>query len=267
MLPASGIEASESVLADLLFLAAQRGIKLHGEAFVYPESEERGTRTRVSEKTLHATSRSPSVPLALMVADYPRWKRALDVSGALAGLMLAFPVFVIVAVLIKLTSRGPIFFCQDRTGYLGRPFTIIKFRSMVDNAEELKAHLTSLNERDGPAFKMRRDPRITRFGSFLRCTGLDELPQLINVIRGDMSLVGPRPLPIQEAEQCLTWQKQRQEVKPGLTCYWQLAKSRQVAFTDWMRLDLQYARRLSFRLDLQLIFRTFSAIFLGKVGH
>lgn len=138
---------------------------------------------------------------------------------------------------------------------------------MVDNADALKAALRESNKRDGPAFKMRGDPRITLLGKLLRSTGLDELPQLVNVLRGDMSLVGPRPLPVDEAAQCAGWQRRREEVKPGLTCFWQLAKSRQIPFIDWMRLDLHYAQNASPSLDVRLIAKTFISVFLGRVGH
>ncbi len=170
------------------------------------------------------------------------------------------------ALLIKATSPGPVFFCQRRTGYLGKEFTILKFRSMVVGAEDLQSELQERNERDGPAFKITCDPRTTVVGRFLRATGFDELPQLYNVLRGDMALVGPRPLPVEEAAQCLPWQKSRADIKPGLTCFWQIAKSRNISFPDWMRLDLRYVRSVSFILDLRLLARTVIAVFLGRVG-
>jgi lipopolysaccharide/colanic/teichoic acid biosynthesis glycosyltransferase len=207
------------------------------------------------------------LPRAFFVAHYPLWKRALDIVGAGIGLLIAFPFIVFAAAVIRWTSPGPAFFAQERIGFLGRRFRIYKLRTMVANAEQLKAQLLERNERDGPAFKMRNDPRITRFGRFLRSTGLDELPQLWNVLIGDMSLVGPRPLPVAEAEQCTRWQRARMDTKPGLTCYWQLAKSRKMSFVEWMRLDMRYARARNFWLDARLIINTFSAVVFGRVGH
>lgn len=202
-----------------------------------------------------------------MMPRYPLWKRSMDIAGALTGLAAGGPLLVAAAAMIKLTSPGPVLFCQDRTGYMGKTFKIYKLRSMVINAEELKSALDADNERDGPAFKMRKDPRITTVGRFLRATGLDELPQLVNVLRGDMAIVGPRPLPVDEASQCSAWQQRRQEVRPGLTCFWQIAKSRRISFQDWMRLDRQYARQQSFGLDVKLVLRTVASVIMGRVGH
>jgi lipopolysaccharide/colanic/teichoic acid biosynthesis glycosyltransferase len=207
------------------------------------------------------------LPTALLVTPYPLWKRSVDFLGALIGLIAASPFILMAALIIRLTSPGPAFFAQQRVGYLGRRFWIYKLRTMVANAEELKVQLLERNERDGPAFKMRQDPRITRFGRLLRATGLDELPQLFNVLIGDMSLVGPRPLPVSEAEQCLPWQRARMHTKPGLTCYWQLAKTRKMSFVEWMRLDMRYARARNLWLDTKLILGTVSAVLLGRVGH
>ncbi len=187
--------------------------------------------------------------------------------AAAVGLLLSAPIILTAAILIRLTSRGPAFFAQRRIGYLCQPFLIYKLRTMVVNAEALKGELMERNERDGPAFKMRNDPRITPIGRILRSTGLDELPQLWNVLTGDMSIVGPRPLPVSEAEQCEPWQRARMNTKPGLTCYWQLAKSRKMSFTEWMRLDMRYARARNLWLDFKLIVSTFSAVILGRVGH
>jgi lipopolysaccharide/colanic/teichoic acid biosynthesis glycosyltransferase len=142
-----------------------------------------------------------------------------------------------------------------------------KLRTMVVDAEELKAKLHALNERDGPAFKIKNDPRVTSVGKFLRSTGIDELPQLWNILIGNMAIVGPRPLPCHEDAQCKTWQRRRLDTKPGLTCVWQISKSRDVSFEDWMRMDLQYSRKRSVRSDVTLVFKTVLAVFLGRVGH
>jgi lipopolysaccharide/colanic/teichoic acid biosynthesis glycosyltransferase len=195
------------------------------------------------------------------------WKRATDIVGSLFGLLLAAPVILTAAIAIKATSKGPIFFRQLRTGQFGNPFVMYKLRTMVVDAEELKAKLHALNERDGPAFKIKNDPRVTSVGKFLRSTGIDELPQLWNILIGNMAIVGPRPLPCHEDAQCKTWQRRRLDTKPGLTCVWQISKSRDVSFEDWMRMDLQYSRKRSVRSDVTLVFKTGLAVFLGRVGH
>jgi len=199
--------------------------------------------------------------------QYPMWKRATDIVGSLFGLLLAAPVILTAAIAIKATSKGPIFFRQLRTGQFGNPFVMYKLRTMVVDAEELKAKLHALNERDGPAFKIKNDPRVTSVGKFLRSTGIDELPQLWNILIGNMAIVGPRPLPCHEDAQCKTWQRRRLDTKPGLTCVWQISKSRDVSFEDWMRMDLQYSRKRSVRSDVTLVFKTGLAVFLGRVGH
>ena len=199
--------------------------------------------------------------------QYPKWKRATDVVGSIFGLLLAGPVILTAAIAIKANSKGPIFFRQLRTGQYGNPFVMYKLRTMVIDAEELKAKLHALNERDGPAFKIKNDPRVTSVGKFLRSTGIDELPQLWNVLIGNMAIVGPRPLPCHEDAQCKTWQRRRLDTKPGLTCVWQISKSREISFEDWMRMDLQYSRKRSVRSDVSLVFKTVMAVFLGRVGH
>lgn len=199
--------------------------------------------------------------------QYPKWKRATDVVGSLFGLLFAGPVILTAAIAIKATSKGPIFFRQMRTGQFGNPFVMYKLRTMVVDAEELKAKLHALNERDGPAFKIKNDPRVTLVGKFLRSTGIDELPQLWNILIGNMAIVGPRPLPCHEDAQCKTWQRRRLDTKPGLTCVWQISKSRDISFEDWMRMDLQYSRERSVRSDVSLVFKTVMAVFLGRVGH
>lgn len=281
VLPSTEDPGAQLVLSDILRLANESGLHIEGETFVYPEEGRRGGKRSddtvevgldeesavgADAESMHV-SRTAAMPISFCVPQYPTWKRALDIAGAGFGLLMAAPVILIACGIIRLTSRGPSFFAQERVGYLGRRFWIYKLRTMVINAEDLKGELMERNERDGPAFKMRNDPRITRFGYMLRSTGLDELPQLFNVLSGDMSLVGPRPLPVDEADQCQPWQKARMDTKPGLTCYWQLAKSRKMSFVEWMRLDMRYARACNLWLDTKLILSTFSAVILGKVGH
>ena len=200
-------------------------------------------------------------------SGYPDWKRCMDISGALIGLAFALPFILMAAIAIKLTSKGPVFFRQLRTGQFGNVFAMYKLRTMVVDAEERKGKLQQLNERDGPAFKMTNDPRVTRLGKVLRKTGLDELPQLWNVLVGDMAIVGPRPLPCNEDAKCKLWQRRRLDTKPGLTCIWQISKSRKISFSDWMRMDLRYADRRTIAGDIRLMFKTVLAVLLGRVGH
>jgi len=198
------------------------------------------------------------------VRPMPLWKRGMDILGASIGLMLCAPVFAAVAAAIKLTSPGPVFFTQTRSGLGGRRFTLYKFRSMHVGADALKATLREQNEHDGPAFKIRKDPRVTPVGRFLRKTSLDELPQLWNVLRGEMSLVGPRPLVCEEIAQCQVWQLRRLDVTPGLTCIWQIRGRSTVSFTDWIRMDLQYVQNQSPAGDLKLLVQTVPAVVFGR---
>jgi lipopolysaccharide/colanic/teichoic acid biosynthesis glycosyltransferase len=170
----------------------------------------------------------------------------------------------VIAVVIKLTSRGPAFYSQEREGLGGRRFRIFKFRTMRLDADRMLAQLRQYSEQDGPAFKMSRDPRTTWIGRWLRKTSMDELPQLWNVLRGDMSLVGPRPLPIEESLKCSPWQRQRLAVLPGLTCTWQIVGRNTVPFDEWMRMDLQYVRRQSFLFDIELLLRTPTSLVLQR---
>ncbi len=191
-------------------------------------------------------------------------KRLLDILGASVGLLLASPVMIGAALAIKLTSKGPVFFKQVRAGRHGRKFTMLKFRSMVVDAEALKAKLAHLNEMGGPVFKIKKDPRITPIGRLIRSTSVDELPQLINVLLGDMSLVGPRPPLPSEVCQYEPWQRRRLSVKPGLTGLWQVSGRNQVDFEQWMALDLEYIDNWSLWLDLKIIFRTVPAVLRGS---
>lgn len=192
---------------------------------------------------------------------YKFFKRVIDIVCSLAGLLLLSPVLIIVSILIKLESDGPIIFSQDRIGYKGQKFKMYKFRSMVVNAEELKKKLAERNEMSGPMFKMKNDPRVTKVGRFIRKTSIDELPQLINILKGEMSLVGPRPSLPKEVKEFEPWMMERLEVKPGLTCYWQVSGRNDIDFEDWMKLDIKYVRERSFCLDMKLIFKTFFVLF------
>ena len=191
-------------------------------------------------------------------------KRLLDIICSLLGLIILSPVLLIVAILIKLESKGPVVFSQKRVGLNGEEFKMYKFRSMVQNAEELKEKLAKQNEMSGPMFKMKDDPRVTKVGKFIRKTSIDEIPQLINVLKGDMSLVGPRPSLPKEVEKFEPWMLDRLSVKPGLTCYWQVSGRNNIDFEDWMKLDLQYVEDRSFLVDLKLIFKTFFVLFGDK---
>ena len=188
-------------------------------------------------------------------------KRTIDIIGSLAGLLLLSPVLIIVSILIKLESEGPIIFSQDRIGYKGQKFKMYKFRSMVVNAEELKKKLAEQNEMSGPMFKMKNDPRVTKVGKFIRKTSIDELPQLINILKGEMSLVGPRPSLPKEVKEFEPWMMERLEVKPGLTCYWQVSGRNDIDFEDWMKLDIKYVRERSFWGDIKLILKTVFVLF------
>ena len=191
-------------------------------------------------------------------------KRAIDIIGAGSGLLLLSPVIAIVACAVKFTSKGPIFFSQKRVGKNGKLFDMYKFRSMVVNAEELKEKLAHQNEMSGPMFKMKDDPRVTKVGKFIRRTSLDELPQLWNVLKGDMSLVGPRPSLPKEVKQFEKWMFRRLTVKPGLTCYWQVSGRNNIDFEDWMKLDISYVEDRNLLIDIKLIFKTVLVLFGDK---
>ncbi|MCU0710528.1 MAG: sugar transferase [Pirellula sp.] len=225
------------------------------------------TNINRSDSAIQCFDRNSAEILKLCTPSYPIWKRQLDIIGASIGLIGSFPILVIAGVAIKLTSTGPVFFKQSRCGHFGKPFLIYKLRTMSENAEQTKHLLEDLNERDGPAFKIQNDPRVTRVGKFLRATGIDELPQLINVLKGEMAIVGPRPLPVSEDQECSTWQQRRLDTKPGITCLWQISKSRKMTFDEWMRLDLHYLKKRSPIYDASLIMRTIKAVFTGRVGH
>jgi len=195
-------------------------------------------------------------------------KRIIDVIGSGTALIVMGPLLMLpLAVIIKLTSPGPILFRQKRSGLHGRLFMMYKFRSMVTNAEMLRAELEAYNEQTGPVFKIKDDPRVTPIGRFLRRTSLDELPQLWNVLSGEMSLVGPRPPIPGEVEQYHPWHRRRLSMKPGITCLWQIGGRNNIAFEEWMKLDLQYIDNWSLWLDLKILARTVPVVASGLGAH
>ena len=263
---------AELFMGRFMQLAEAIGEKPITELYVYPSADPDDRdkdKSQVSLRSIptdanlrtsdEATVNTDGVE-TFLARKPPVWKRAMDIIGAGAAILMLWPLGLMIAILIRFTSKGPVFFRQSRMGLGGRPFRIFKFRTMVADADQRKATLLHQNEQDGPAFKMRCDPRITRIGSFLRKTSLDELPQFLNVMLGEMSLVGPRPLPIDEAMACRTWQKRRLDVLPGLTCTWQISGRGKVTFSEWARMDREYIRRQSFMYDAKLLALTVPAV-------
>jgi len=206
-------------------------------------------------------SATPRQPVALLV------KRVTDLFGSAAAIVILSPVFIIAAILIKTTSRGPVFFAQSRVGLNGRTFKLYKFRSMFRDAEEHRAALANRNEMSGPVFKIKNDPRITVVGKWMRRFSIDELPQFWNVLAGDMSLVGPRPPIPEEVKKYERWQRRRLSMKPGITCLWQVSGRNAIDFENWMRLDLTYIDTWSLRLDVQILLRTVPVVLTARGAH
>ncbi|WP_010240448.1 sugar transferase [Clostridium arbusti] len=194
-------------------------------------------------------------------------KRVIDICGALIGIILLSPVFIIITIAIKIDSKGPVIFSQSRVGKNDKLFKMYKFRSMVVDAEKLLIKLKDKNEMSGPMFKMKNDPRITRIGKFTRRTSIDELPQLFNILKGDMSFVGPRPNLPSEVAKFSDYHRLKLLVKPGLTCYWQVMGRNEIDFEDWIRLDIKYIEERNIWRDIKLIFKTFLVLFGDKNAH
>ncbi|MGH4119471.1 sugar transferase [Clostridium sp.] len=188
-------------------------------------------------------------------------KRMIDVIGALCGILLLLPVIIVVAIWIKLSSKGTVFFAQERVGLDGKGFMMYKFRSMCTDAEFLLEKLKDKNEMSGPMFKIKDDPRVTKVGKFIRKTSIDELPQLFNILKGEMSIVGPRPSLPKEVAQFSSFHKQRLVAKPGLTCYWQVSGRSDVSFEEWMEMDVKYIEQRNTWIDIWLILKTVKVLF------
>jgi exopolysaccharide biosynthesis polyprenyl glycosylphosphotransferase len=212
--------------------------------------------TSLAHEKFLTFSNVPFKPFALTI------KKFMDISISTFLLICLSPIILLISILVFLTSKGPVIYSQERVGLRGRPFMMYKFRTMISNADEIKNELNSKNEMDGPVFKIKNDPRITRVGSFLRESGLDELPQLFNVIKGEMSLIGPRPPLKEETVQYKYWQLRRLSVKPGLSCFWQVKPERNsIKFEKWMELDLAYIDNWSLRLDFMILIKTIRTVF------
>jgi len=213
-------------------------------------------KTNISNTAFLNFINTPNTPYSLA------FKKILDINISLFMVISLSWVFLIISALIKLTSTGPVIYRQARVGLRGRQFNLYKFRTMVNNAEALRKGLDSENEVDGPVFKIKDDPRVTKVGKFLRQTGLDELPQLFNILKGEMSLIGPRPPLESETRQYERWQLRRLSVKPGLSCFWQIKPDRNnIKFENWMELDLAYIDNWSIRLDLMIFLKTIKTVF------
>jgi lipopolysaccharide/colanic/teichoic acid biosynthesis glycosyltransferase len=262
LLPDTNSAGAWKVASDICDIYPVGHDRPNCEVFVYPDdslpSDERGRREELP------TTVPQSQFDSLFVYPTPVLKRTVDVLGASVGLLVTAPLIAVIAVLIKTTSSGPVFYTQEREGHGGRRFRIYKFRTMRPDAHRLQSALREHSEQDGPAFKMSNDPRTTWIGRWLRRASIDELPQLWNVLVGDMSLVGPRPLPTNESLQCSAWQRHRLAVPPGLTCLWQVEGRSTVSFVEWMRMDLEYLRRRSLAYDVNLMMRTVPALLFQR---
>lgn len=198
---------------------------------------------------------------------YIAGKRLFDLAVGLLVFVFVIPIVPLIALMIKLDSPGPVFYLQDRIGRGGRPFRFYKFRSMYREADRRRNELESRNEQEGPVFKIKADPRITPVGQFLRRSSVDEIPQILNVLRGEMSIVGPRPpLPV-EVARYQPWHRRRLDVKPGITCLWQIAGRSQIGFDEWMRLDMEYLRTRSLRTDLAIFLKTLPAVMARRGAY
>lgn len=250
-----------SKVQDLIQTCEEIGVIFRLQSNLSPMTYTNAYLTNFNDTPFLTFNTTPKNNLALT------WKSFMDFWISFAILFLLSPFMLLVSIMIKMTSRGPIVFKQERVGLRGRKFHIYKFRTMVNNAEELKKKLMEMNESDGPAFKIKKDPRITSIGRLLRKTGLDELPQLFNVLKGEMSLIGPRPPLPEEVDKYVRWQLRRLSVKPGITCTWQLFPNRNdVIFEKWMKLDMQYIDNWSLKADFILFFKTILTVFRAG-GH
>ena len=245
-------------LDEILAVCKEQGIRTRVAADFFPAKVSKVSMEFLENVPLITFSSTPDHALSLWV------KRVVDVVLSATLLLLVSPLMLVTALLVKLTSKGPVVYRQVRCGLYGRRFVLYKFRSMRQGAEDVLWEIRHLNEMDGPVFKMRNDPRVTPLGRVLRKSSIDELPQFWNVLKGDMSLVGPRaPLP-EEVAEYTRWQRRRLSVKPGITCLWQVSGRNEVDFHEWMKMDLSYIDNWSLLLDFKILLRTFPVVLMGK---
>ncbi len=243
---------------EVLAICREQGIRTRVAADFFPVKISKVSMEFLENVPVITFSATPDHAFSLFL------KRSMDVILASILLLILMPFLALIGLLVRLTSKGPIIYRQMRCGLYGRKFLLFKFRSMNEGAEDVLWEIRHLNEMDGPVFKMRNDPRVTPLGRFLRKSSIDELPQLWNVVKGDMSLVGPRaPLP-DEVREYTRWQRRRLSVKPGITCLWQVSGRNEIDFHEWMKLDLQYIDNWSLLLDLKILLRTFPVVLFGR---
>lgn len=271
LLPDTSAEGAWKVAADISEIFPPGPGRPECEVLVYPKhGRDRDPSDQLTEDSEKEVSRgrvrdgAKATDEFFFAKSLPIWKRSLDVVGGTIGLLASMPILAVAAVMVKTTSPGPAFFTQLREGQGGKPFTMWKLRTMHVDAEEKQHELREFSQQDGPAFKMEKDPRTTTVGRFLRMTSMDELPQFWNVLKGDMSLVGPRPLPVEESAACEGWHRRRLHVLPGMTCTWQVCERGNVSFDEWVRMDLRYAKKHSLWEDMRLIIMTLPSLLLNK---
>lgn len=253
------IQSFYSEIREALSLCEEQGLKVRFIAdMLFDSSHAKSTIEYMDDAPFLTLYRGPHDGFLLRI------KRIMDITISAPALILLAPLFVMIGILIRLESRGPIFFVQERVGYNKRRFKFYKFRTMTSDAEDRQAEMEHLNEMSGPVFKIKDDPRVTKIGKILRKTSMDELPQLFNVLKGDMSLVGPRPLPIRDYKRFeKNWQKRRLSIRPGLTCLWQIQGRNELPFAKWIELDMEYIDHWSILLDLRILVKTIPAVFRG----
>ena len=238
------------------------------------DTPDRRHRRRIGEEDTMPSVLETALEMGVLITSpegnreprYQQLKRAFDIVGAVCLIVLLSPVLLTTLAILTFTTRGRPLFIQERIGYLGQKFPMIKFRTMRLDADKVQ-HLVQNQHNDGPIFKNRRDPRITRIGRFLRKTSIDEMPQLFNVLAGQMSLVGPRPPVAKEVKQYKVWQRSRLAIKPGLTCLWQVSGRSEIGFEDWVRMDIWYARNQNLFTDLWLLVKTPWTVMTGRGAY